>query len=313
MSSRQKINALGILLMFLALACNLPILGDAASNGDSGESDSSSSSDGDNGESGDTGNGDSSNGESSGENGSSETEDEAATNTPEPPTAEPTDDTVRVSVSQATNCRNGPRKEHDLTTIVYDGDVVEAVARPPGSEPYLVVQTSSGECWLWLQYATVTGNTNNLPVRAIPPTPTPVPNGSIQGVVWLDLCSSGAPGDPPPGCLEGDPNVYYGNGILDLGEGGIKGVVVDLGVGPCGSTGYATATTDADGSYYFGNLASGTYCISINVFSHSNENDLIPGGWTHPMLGGGYAQIEVYVGPGEDVVHKHFGWDFQLD
>ena len=297
MRRKTMMMGLTILFAFILSACNLPSQGNGQLDG---------ANDG-NGPAPAEGNADSS------IPGDSPTDTPTATASPLPPTEVPTDDTVTVTVSQATNCRSGPLKEHDLLSIVNPGQVVQAVARPPGSEPYLIINGASGECWLWLQYAAVTGDPSGLPVRAIPATPTPLPNGSIQGVVWLDLCSSGAPGDPPPGCLEGDPGVYYGNGLLEPGEFGIPGVVVDLGIGPCASTGYATATTNAQGSYFFDNLPPGTYCISVSVSLHSNGDDLIPGFWTHPILGVDPAQIEVIVAPGEDVIHQHFGWDFQLD
>ena len=35
--------------------------------------------------------------------------------------------------------------------------------------------SSNGYCWLWGEYATVTGNVGALPVFTPPPTPTPMP------------------------------------------------------------------------------------------------------------------------------------------
>jgi hypothetical protein len=235
------------------------------------------------------------------------------TDTPIPVTLIPTDGPVTLQVTVDTNCRFGPRVDYLWIGAVVVGETVEVIKQPPGNQPYLVVESKLGECWVWLEYATVFGDPSVLPIASIPATPTPIPPGSIQGVVWLDLCSSGAPGDPPTGCLEGDPNVYYGNGLLEVGEPGLNGVVVDLGEGACPATGYATAETNAVGHYNFADVPAGDYCLSIEVFAHSNGDDLIPGWWSHPLTSETLTSKNITVVAGEDLIQQHFGWDFQLD
>jgi len=79
------------------------------------------------------------------------------------------------------------------------------------------------------------------------PTPTatsPPANGSISGVVFQDHNSDG----------NQQPN-----------DAGMGGVTVYLGQGACSSSGYQSTVTSGDGSFSFGNLPAGTYCLSVNV------------------------------------------------
>ena len=112
-----------------------------------------------------------------------------ATFTPETPTLTPTATlsptpvftntplVPQVSVSQATNCRIGPGKVYDRVGALMVGQVAEVVGRDStGAYWYIHNPTrSNGYCWIWGQYATVSGNFAVLPVLTPPPTPTPVP------------------------------------------------------------------------------------------------------------------------------------------
>ncbi len=81
----------------------------------------------------------------------------------------------------------------------------------------------------------------------VPPTPTPTPRpGSISGGVWYDV---------------------NGTGIREGGEGGLSGITVNLGQGACNSSGYSSTSTGGDGSFSFGNIPAGTYCVSIDYSS----------------------------------------------
>ncbi|MEO7703171.1 MAG: SdrD B-like domain-containing protein, partial [Thermoflexales bacterium] len=53
-----------------------------------------------------------------------------------------------------------------------------------------------------------------------------------------------------------------GNGLQDVGEPGIPGVVVSLSL-PGGSV--VTAITDPNGNYFFGNLGTGTFTVTYNL------------------------------------------------
>lgn len=110
----------------------------------------------------------------------------APTNTPESPTETPTQaftstpestatpSVPTVTVSTNTNCRTGPSTAFDLIGALTVGQSAEVVGRF-SSGNYWIIKTpnSSGTCWLWGQYATVSGNTSNLPEYPSPPTPTP--------------------------------------------------------------------------------------------------------------------------------------------
>lgn len=92
------------------------------------------------------------------------------------PTDTPAPAIAYVSVSQDTNCRNGPRLDYALLTNINAGQQVEVLKT--FSNDYVVVKkpSGSGDCWLWLRYANTTNfSAYNLPVATQPPTPAPTP------------------------------------------------------------------------------------------------------------------------------------------
>jgi uncharacterized protein YraI len=111
---------------------------------------------------------------------------QAPTSTPEPPTQTPipeatatitltpTPGVPTASVSVNTNCRTGPSVQFDLIGALNVGQTAEVVGKYQNGA-YWIIKTpgSSGNCWLWGNYATVSGNTSNLPEYPSPPTPTP--------------------------------------------------------------------------------------------------------------------------------------------
>jgi hypothetical protein len=114
----------------------------------------------------------------------------AQTFTPELPTLSPTvtltpipiftsTSTVPlISVTVATNCRVGPGKIYDRVGALLPGEVAEIVGRNVTGNYWYIrnPNQSNGFCWLWGEYATVTGNFAALPVFTPPPTPTPMPD-----------------------------------------------------------------------------------------------------------------------------------------
>lgn len=101
-----------------------------------------------------------------------------------------------ISVSIATNCRTGPGKVYDRVGALLVGQMAEVVGRnATGNYWYIRNPSSSGNfCWLWGEYATVTGNFTDLAVFTPPPTPTPMPSfeldyGGKDSCVgwWIDL------------------------------------------------------------------------------------------------------------------------------
>ncbi len=83
-----------------------------------------------------------------------------------------------VSVSGNTNCRTGPGSVYDLVGVLLVGKTAQVVGRDAYGQYWIINNPNipGGTCWLWGQYATVTGDTSALPVIAAPPTPTPVPS-----------------------------------------------------------------------------------------------------------------------------------------
>lgn len=84
----------------------------------------------------------------------------------------------QISVSVPTNCRVGPGKVYDRVGALLLGEVAEVVGRDPVGNYWYIrnPDQTNGFCWLWGEYATLTGNISVLPVYTPPPTPTPTPN-----------------------------------------------------------------------------------------------------------------------------------------
>jgi hypothetical protein len=81
----------------------------------------------------------------------------------------------QISVSVPTNCRNGPGKVYKMVGALLVGEVAQVYGRESTGK-YWYIQNpdlSSGYCWVWGEYATLTGSTTFLPVYTPPPTPTP--------------------------------------------------------------------------------------------------------------------------------------------
>jgi len=115
------------------------------------------------------------------------------TNTPEPPTLTPTFTETptqtltptpiftstplipQISVSVPTNCRRGPGKVYQMEGALLVGEVAQVYGREATGRYWYIQNpdSSSGYCWVWGEYATLTGNTAFLPVYTPPPTPTP--------------------------------------------------------------------------------------------------------------------------------------------
>ncbi len=82
-----------------------------------------------------------------------------------------------VSVSVNTNCRSGPGDPYDILSILVVGKTAQAVGRAADNGFWIIQNPANpaSTCWLWSQYATVTGNSQGLPVITPPPSPTPSP------------------------------------------------------------------------------------------------------------------------------------------
>jgi hypothetical protein len=153
---------------------------------------------------------------------------------------------------------------------------------------------------------------NRLPDEAVEVEETTSENSAvISGIVWHDLCASPTGDDEPPeGCIATEEGGFQANGLLDSGEPGISGITVNLGEGACPATGFATFTTENDGSYSFDELAAGEYCVSIDTLGDENQAILIPGSWTFPE--NNIPETAVTVAAGETSDPIDFGWDYEF-
>jgi hypothetical protein len=111
----------------------------------------------------------------------------------------------QISVSVATNCRVGPGKVYDRVGALLVGQVSEVVGRNSIGDYWYIrnPNQNNGFCWLWGEYATVTGNLAALPIYTPPPTPTPVPgfDAEYDGLEtctgwWVDIRLTNTGGIP---------------------------------------------------------------------------------------------------------------------
>jgi hypothetical protein len=80
-----------------------------------------------------------------------------------------------VSVNTATNCRTGNSAAFDWVYALDPGTEAEVVGKNTDTG-YWIIKYPGGQCWLWGQYATVTGDASGIPeidAPAPPVTDTP--------------------------------------------------------------------------------------------------------------------------------------------
>ena len=101
-----------------------------------------------------------------------------------------------ISVSVPTNCRVGPGKIYDRVGALIVGELAEVVGRDPSGNYWYIrnPDVANDFCWLWGEYATVTGNYAALPMMTPPPTPTAAPSFDLSyegrdtcNGWWVDL------------------------------------------------------------------------------------------------------------------------------
>lgn len=100
-----------------------------------------------------------------------------------------TPSTPMVTVSKNTNCRTGPGKEYDNIDALVVGQSAEVVGKSTITHYWIIKQPNgTGGCWLWGEYATVTGDTNALKEYAIPATPTPTIPSPVANLSANKIC-----------------------------------------------------------------------------------------------------------------------------
>jgi hypothetical protein len=89
-----------------------------------------------------------------------------------------------VRVSKDTNCRTGPGDPYPSIGSLMIGETAEVVGRSPGGDFWIIKNPDDigGTCWLWTNYATVTGGTSNLPVIQPPPLPDQDPRMIVSSL-----------------------------------------------------------------------------------------------------------------------------------
>lgn len=121
----------------------------------------------------------------------------------------------QVTVSTDTNCRTGPGVVYDNIGALFVGQVGTVVGKN-SSTGYWIINNpgKTGTCWLYPQYATVSGNTANLQEYSIPPTPTPT---ATSTPTQTPTPSIPAPINNPTVariCIPGVPPIYTYSGTL---------------------------------------------------------------------------------------------------
>lgn len=114
-------------------------------------------------------------------------------------TPSPTSGIPLISVTTDTNCRRGPRIDYDYVTLIEVGQEAEVLKTFPGAD-YVVVRNpnGSGDCWLWLRYASQTDfSAYGLAVATQPPTPTPsITPSPTSAYDWNGTWTIYTPGGP---------------------------------------------------------------------------------------------------------------------
>ena len=77
-----------------------------------------------------------------------------------------------VTVSQTSQCRTGPSPAFEILGELLVGEIGEVVGLGQDVDGVIINNPdAAGTCWLWLQFATLVGDTSQLPVMTPPPPP----------------------------------------------------------------------------------------------------------------------------------------------
>ena len=87
----------------------------------------------------------------------------------------------------------GPGIAYNGVGVLVIGKSAQVVGKNSSAPNYWVINNpnGSGTCWLWGQYATITGDTSGLQEYTIPPTPTPTMGGpkAVENLSLAKTCS----------------------------------------------------------------------------------------------------------------------------
>jgi hypothetical protein len=104
-------------------------------------------------------------------------------------TITPTYSLPMLTVQESTNCRSGPGQDYEVVFTYLQGKKLEIVGHYPQENYWLVksAESSTGECWLWGEYAEVTGSYWVVSSVTPPATPT-IPPPLAPAVTWEFNC-----------------------------------------------------------------------------------------------------------------------------
>jgi hypothetical protein len=105
-------------------------------------------------------------------------------------TLTPSSSVAMVTVSADTNCRSGPSKDYDILGALLANKSAEIVGKNTPTNYWIIKNPNrNGTCWLWGNFATVSGNVAEVKEFAIPPTPTPSIPAAVKGLVANKTCA----------------------------------------------------------------------------------------------------------------------------
>lgn len=95
-----------------------------------------------------------------------------------------------LTVSEDTNCRSGPSKDYGYISVLLKGKSAEVVGKNTATNYWVVKNPEgSGICWLWGNYATITGDTSKIQEYPIPPTSTPAAPAAPKNLQVVKICT----------------------------------------------------------------------------------------------------------------------------
>ncbi|NWF63370.1 MAG: hypothetical protein HXY38_03595 [Chloroflexi bacterium] len=169
----------------------------------------------------------------------------------------PTPSVPQVTVSVNTNCRTGPGVVYDNIGALLVGQVGTVIGKNSQTGYWIINNPGkTGACWLYPQYATVSGNTANLQEYSIPPTPTPTatstptqtPTPSAPAPVNNVIMEMTCPNPSHSGTLKWEDKSNNEDGFNIYINGSLVASI------PANSTSYAVAA--APGGPFPGGIAS---------------------------------------------------------
>lgn len=108
-----------------------------------------------------------------------------------------TPEKVTLTLSKDTYCRNGIFAKSPFVALMTAGQTIDVLAVDPNNEAYYVVEPNHTftYCWLWGEFATVSGDTSTLPIYTPQPLPTPTRTPTVGpefSASYVGLQSCGA-------------------------------------------------------------------------------------------------------------------------